>query len=1413
MWKDQKMQITNREEYKQIDISKLGLSTRCYNSLMRAHYTTLYMLIENYDNLPDLRNLGGKSLAEIEELLKRISQNEISLPQPTDCETAEAREETETTEDTALEETTTDRSLPEMILSRPVTDLNITIRIFNAFQHEGIKTIGQALELKPTRLLHMKNMGTLSVQQLQEQLSLLRDLGEDYFETDYLESGKEQGNKRELDNTTAKKLQDEYGLKVAWLCDWYHVSKQRISQKLTGRKNRGKWCGKQLLEDERRVITEMINIRSFFTQNDGKAYYLLNNRTDDCAFLIVSDEEIKCFFLADLPEALQALTKSQNLHRLTEAECGAMDSLGHTVSILKKPHFMPYDTEKYRALASARGLSQEEYAQFLFALPCCSPKTSVTDERIIAFFKENTVNGRTYIPATADNQWIRSYISRSPYNTDQFLALYGFSATGDPDAPSLTLSAEDLCSVEPDMQDYSTGSDYLEKMYASTPLLGSRILSQKNLDTLNRNSRKLIEYYLNNPSAKPDLKSEMQITLAVINYAKDWDTEDESGFWRFIASQFGFRDERGQLRNLLSGCVKDALLKNRRWFVINSAGNQYKSTIVAHAFSPRRSWLYFCDFLFDFYKTNLNWEYIEDDPMIMRMVLAVRNKLRNADDAVDEALEISSKVYNFRESIIKLIIHRPRYAAQLASSLIKRIDSLVNHTAAHAATYEEQLCDQWMTGKLQGIAASKRKSPSEQRRNVAIDYTRIKPIYQLENESEIQIVFPDVRLAQNDFSSLRLSVLHDHHVVEQKSLSYYGNELGKTMLGFTLNLEDYLRRSNSDTFDPRIIISCDSEEIYDSEKVLHRKWLVFRNKTETDMGSCEPGGWSIFVPGDKTLAFENAEVSTIKETGCLKAVFAKLEKDFVVYIDGEPVAFDNALDSEELRITVSGGDVSADYLADGMRYRVINDNRTIYILSSSREGEKKYRLAVNNELVDLESLPYEESAGARRYRLEIGKQDKEEVSVRLIDLANNRLMLRRDFKRIPGFAFHFDKPFYFSSEDYNDAKLSLQLEMGAAIERPFTRAETRIRLPYQEGELDIPVPIIKVIDTAGVEWDGENLSWIGGITQDRFLHVKAPTGLGLSMQLDGQSIGTESPNAFALGNAIYGYSNAGERDRLEVRLSVSQQGQAMKQYCLGYVAVKEQFVEKPRLTYEGSKLCWDSGGGFIGDNAGRFKLTICEGTEFEKSYTLKINEELIDDELRLPIGEYPYIIQKQSGNLFNMKMVTLTNGSLFVGDVNELRFLNRIIQIDTITFENDSRYEAVKIRPCYIDRITYKGIRYVLSEERECPVYGGILFFVSEDGKRHEYSYRDGRDEKGRLLYQINPVKIVFINDSTLSITQDTGDPEDPGGGFYYTRYFDRKTGKNVCRLTDWEPTRETRSSYYLADLYTYKRKRVEHHV
>ena len=166
-------------------------------------------------------------------------------------------------------------------------------------------------------------------------------------------------------------------------------------------------------------------------------------------------------------------------------------------------------------------------------------------------------------------------------------------------------------------------------------------------------------------------------------------------------------------------------------------------------------------------------------------------------------------------------------------------------------------------------------------------------------------------------------------------------------------------------------------------------------------------------------------------------------------------------------------------------------------------------------------------------------------------------------------------------------------------------------------------------------------------------------------------------------------------------------------------------------------------------------------------------------------------------------MQNVATGFLQVGDENELRFIDKYIVIDKITFEDGTKSETVEIKKSYIDQIEYLGIQYVDSEERECPVYTGIMYFVNGRGERYNYSTEEKKDKFGHELYKINPVRIVFINDNTLSITNADKD------GIYYYRYFDKYKLQNYYQITDRNPVKQNENFYYVADLYFYTKEGI----
>lgn len=324
---------------------------------------------------------------------------------------------------------------PKEILCRPASDLNVSARICNCFKIEHIETIGQVLALKHTDILHLKNMGVLSQQQLLEQIDLLYKLGEDYFNPILIESETEENmiienqfTEKGFDFPVIDKLAEQFAFKIGRMTEWFGISRQSIYNAIDKRspKRREIWTGKKLAERERDILLKLIDARKFDYSDENVICCCMNDRQGDLSCIFVYENEIKCFFLTDLPDDLRRMIMEINFHRFSERELLG-EAEGNIVYCIKKPYFMPKYPDKFRINAQLRGLSTDEYAAYLSGYPMGDAR-AVNDNQIVAFFQENLIDGKVYISSDPKNQWIRSLASRNGYAIKDFIELYGFES-------------------------------------------------------------------------------------------------------------------------------------------------------------------------------------------------------------------------------------------------------------------------------------------------------------------------------------------------------------------------------------------------------------------------------------------------------------------------------------------------------------------------------------------------------------------------------------------------------------------------------------------------------------------------------------------------------------------------------------------------------------------------------------------------------------------------------------------------------------------------------------------------------------------------------------------------------------------------------------------------------------------------
>ena len=256
-----------------------------------------------------------------------------------------------------------------------------------------------------------------------------------------------------------------------------------------------------------------------------------------------------------------------------------------------------------------------------------------------------------YLPSDSDlYRNLYSYVQLNGMTMNNYLELLGYKRTFiRPD------SAVDV--LEKDMRVYTSDGGFEERVFSSYALVGSAILKPETLARLNDLARKYIDDVIDGKRTVLLIKAKMQIALAIINHAKNWRSEDESHFWTFIAFQFGYRVDAKSANagtstvvRVLQNSLEDALKRNGRLFIEDASGRLFKTTALVHALSPKKSWMALFEFLFDFYKNNLNWQVIPGDPLIESMIQTLRAKLNAADS---EDVQSRSRRLHMKSSFVR----------------------------------------------------------------------------------------------------------------------------------------------------------------------------------------------------------------------------------------------------------------------------------------------------------------------------------------------------------------------------------------------------------------------------------------------------------------------------------------------------------------------------------------------------------------------------------------------------------------------------------------------------------------------------------------------------------------------------------------------------------------------------------------
>lgn len=935
-------------------------------------------------------------------------------------------------------------------------------------------------------------------------------------------------------------------------------------------------------------------------------------------------------------------------------------------------------------------------------------------------------------------------------------------------------------SIEEDMRSkpYKEDDHFSSKVMKNYPLIGDYDISDTSLERMHANAKKYIDRTLN-IREKTVYKQWVyeEVAIVVINYAKKWNSSEEGKFSKYIAMQFGYKDDSGKIWRIITEALDVAFNSNKKFFIRSANGDRhFYETVMSHSFGPADSWNPLFELLFKFYKENLDWHYFPGDPLFAKLVDVLAGYFNNTVNE-DDSFMIASEHYHMRIGLRRLVQERPGYCIRLFELIVKRIDQLIKNEAVETKRYCLQLVDKWFSNRLSSLeeVSKKNKLRRTEPIEVALDYSKISVRYIL-HDGLPALRLPAIRIS-DDIDGIVIAEIYDGEtVIKELDLIVQGNELGRTIKSQVIQLptKDFQNKK----IDCRIVIKKDKDIIYDSKQDLYRQILVFSDDKEINVTRIKKEKYQIFVTDIHKLNGKNVDIVNYVNGMCEIA----FHKDFSLEYDGELVAVDSS-NIQDVRIVKPLISQNSIYMYKGEVHNIIEKGASLKVYYSQLKEAQKYNVKINESIYSLLDF-HDDIAGNRAVIKMEDIPENNRISIELINLEVEKVVFKENYCVFTHYAVEFEKPYYTEKDDFT--KIGANITLDESVFSIQAHSMEELHYNYNGGTIVVTVPNIRY----------EFLS-VGTIPSNKYVRSEdLQNGSMLVIQNH-----TDLSYLVKIGEAIY--ENESEiligwlkekpnhfADSIDVVIEI-----AGKKEKIAKVLYADQFVSNPTIVLQDENLMWDGGQTFIGKNDTEIALKLFRHGKLKYEFDLKIGENNITTfEDEFVDGQYECIITIDGGKAISFDQ--------FLGDERKARFDDKVIQIDQVTEDVEHNSKITDVKTVFIDQIKYLDTCFVETEGDIFDVYTGCMYWINFRGEKKYYSFK--YNDK-RSKYKLNPVKIIYVSNRYLRIVN-----EDDEGIYYFYNEFSNEPGFEV---TDVEPS-ITDKGYHdiLFYLYTTNNEIVRHY-
>lgn len=900
--------------------------------------------------------------------------------------------------------------------------------------------------------------------------------------------------------------------------------------------------------------------------------------------------------------------------------------------------------------------------------------------------------------------------------------------------------------------------EYVESLAARYPLLGIAVLDENSREAVETIAQKAIKLSLNQTKVLD--WAYLSVFLTTIQHAKNWDRASSSGFWPYICEQFGYKYSQ-PMYDFLTNAVKTACRKYNRFFVVVQKGdNSYYSTVLAHALSPSKSFNALCEFLFKFYRNNLDCSVYEDDPAIGRMVSILRDRCRGATIEHDE--DIRGNVIGIQVGLRALLTTRPGYMRHFLTKVLQKIGVLLGGGELAGKDYIDILLTQWYVSKLTEPMVKKAAPTHKRTTEIAFSYGRIRVEYILADDGEPAIRVPSIRLASRE--NPVVIIRSNTELVYQHTIGIYGNDYAATSEEVVIPLSDIC---DADFTGITAEITIDGKQIYQSGDGLGVRAIIFKDKKHQTGKTIDEGNYVLFAPRSVNIDFQGFVERQRR---------AYFEQLFDVYIQGEVSIF-----ADELLLCCSRPPEGS------VRFRLPQTQMEYVFLGKMYPIYARDEFSVNaigtldggSVAVKLQTGEYLNSRKIDENSWQIDLPDKNGgYNLVLSDTETGRIYDEAHFYIVDSYSINFDSHYYLETTE--DGNVTIVID-GERFDLSLTGAGAKVKIPFGSGEIHVQIPKIRML------LDGNPLPmdaiWKGDISPSSLLKVLCPDSLSVSIifgEIPMQRRTNLGGYDYAIGNIVQAHDSA--EDKKSVILVI-----AGNRIPLFDVVFKMSLTEPPAFNLTDTTLLWLNSHSFMGDKNTELKFVFSPKNGRPLIFLKNPNDRLLCNGFPSKSEQYRYEVYARNNTAFGIAEVQLAEGDMIFGDRAAVIYRGEVLRITRILMDGD----YTDIKPVYADNINYIGVENLgyTDLSGDYAHYTAKLYFMTRNGKR--------------FFTNLNPVDIYLVNEKVgrLHITFDGGE------GLFIDKSGDY--GVELYKHTD--PPPKLARYFFIPDFFEYQFSKERH--